>query len=349
MLMALVDFLRFPARRRRRPETSGRVARVAMVLGAALALALLTSACSLFQSEDVRLAHEGAEAMAMGNYAMAEARFQEAIAINPANTPALLNLGVVYQNTGRDVQARAAYLTLMETERRQRAIETVDPPPGVPPPLATPATLARENLADLDLQADYAAWYADLPEPGSFEPADVARIQSGLTGFYRELAGMAERLGVITASLDPDRSAAATLAEAPPDVTMSSAPEPGAAAADAAADGAPLALTGDAGAPEPPAQTASLDADAGVGGLELKVHIASFRSEERARRGWDILAASHSDLLAGFALDIKQIDLGPGLGVFFRVRATPLATEAAAKQLCRSLKERDVYCAVSYF
>ena len=93
-----------------------------MVLGAALALALLSSACSLFQSEDVRLAHAGAEAMAAGDYATAEVRFMEAVAINPANTPALLNLGVVYQNTGRAEKARAAYLTLMETERRQRAI-----------------------------------------------------------------------------------------------------------------------------------------------------------------------------------------------------------------------------------
>ena len=60
--------------------------------------------------------------MAAGDYATAEVRFMEAVAINPANTPALLNLGVVYQNTGRAEKARAAYLTLMETERRQRAI-----------------------------------------------------------------------------------------------------------------------------------------------------------------------------------------------------------------------------------
>lgn len=182
----------------------------------------------------------------------------------------------------------------------------------------------------------------------------MARIQSGLSGLYRELAGMTERLGVITASFDPDSPASAALAAAQPDVTMTPAPEPEAvdaaisSPADATADGAPLALTGEPAAPEP-AQSASLDAGAGIGGLDLKVHIASYRSEERARRGWDILFAAHGDLLGGLALDIKQIDLGPGLGVFYRVRARPLPSEAAAKQLCRALKERDVYCVVSYF
>jgi len=54
-------------------------------------------------------ANLGVAELAKGNYPLAEAHFQKALKRNPSDPYALLGLGVVYQNTGRATQARAAY------------------------------------------------------------------------------------------------------------------------------------------------------------------------------------------------------------------------------------------------
>ncbi len=62
-----------------------------------------------------------------------------------------------------------------------------------------------------------------------------------------------------------------------------------------------------------------------------------------------MLRAAHGDVLEGLKPRIARVDLGPDTGVFFRLRAGPLADEAAAWALCQELKQRDVYCAPSVF
>ena len=84
-------------------------------------------------------------------------------------------------------------------------------------------------------------------------------------------------------------------------------------------------------------------------GPTFGVHVASYRSPERARRGWSVLLDAHGDVLEDLEPSIARVDLGPERGVFYRLRAGPLANEAAAGALCRELKRRDLYCVPSVF
>ena len=81
----------------------------------------------------------------------------------------------------------------------------------------------------------------------------------------------------------------------------------------------------------------------------MRVHIASFRSEKGAERGWLILRKNHAELLGDLDLQVREIDFGAGMGVFFRVQAGPLDNEQSAKILCERLKSRGLYCAVAFF
>ena len=75
------------------------------------------------------------------------------------------------------------------------------------------------------------------------------------------------------------------------------------------------------------------------------VHLASFRTEERARRGWQQLRQTYPDLLGAARLILERADLGES-GVFQRVLGGPFAERAAAKRLCGALKARAQYCRV---
>jgi hypothetical protein len=81
----------------------------------------------------------------------------------------------------------------------------------------------------------------------------------------------------------------------------------------------------------------------------VRVHIASFRSQEGAERGWRILRKNHVELLGDLDLQVREIDFGAGMGIFFRVQAGPLDDEPTAKALCERLKSRGLYCAVAFF
>jgi tetratricopeptide (TPR) repeat protein len=74
------------------------------------------------------------------------------------------------------------------------------------------------------------------------------------------------------------------------------------------------------------------------------VHLASFRTEQAANRAWPQLRRAHDNLLGNLSPEITRIDLGPGKGVFYRLKAGPLTSQAAVEDLCRSLKARRQYC-----
>jgi cell division septation protein DedD len=88
-------------------------------------------------------------------------------------------------------------------------------------------------------------------------------------------------------------------------------------------------------APAPVAAAASASSSGPVA-----VHLASFRSEERARTGWTELQGQHP-ALKGMEPRITRIDL-PGQGTFYRLLAGPVTDKAAAEALCRTLKTQ--YC-----
>ncbi len=77
------------------------------------------------------------------------------------------------------------------------------------------------------------------------------------------------------------------------------------------------------------------------------VHLASYRTEQGARKAWDNLVRTNGDLLQGVPPMIQRVDLGPGQGVHYRVHGGPIADPAAAEALCAKFRARNLFCAVS--
>ena len=76
------------------------------------------------------------------------------------------------------------------------------------------------------------------------------------------------------------------------------------------------------------------------------IQLAAARSSQGARTEWDRLKAKHGDLLGTLGLTVTKADLGPGKGIFYRLRAGPLVSENAARALCRQLAQRKVGCLI---
>ncbi|MDP6474346.1 MAG: tetratricopeptide repeat protein [Rhodospirillales bacterium] len=83
----------------------------------------------------------------------------------------------------------------------------------------------------------------------------------------------------------------------------------------------------------------------GAGGAH--VHLASYRSEKAALRGWKNLKKRHGDLLGELSSRVSEVDLGPEKGIYFRVEAGPLSDQESAEALCQKLKTRKMFCTVT--
>ncbi len=77
-----------------------------------------------------------------------------------------------------------------------------------------------------------------------------------------------------------------------------------------------------------------------------KVQVAAVRSLARVQGEWERLRRKNSDLLGNLTLSVAKASLGPEKGVFYRLRAGPVADEAAARALCAKLAKRKVGCLV---
>ena len=77
------------------------------------------------------------------------------------------------------------------------------------------------------------------------------------------------------------------------------------------------------------------------------VHLAFYRSEKAAERGWKSLQKRHEDLLGALSLRVNEVDLGSGKGIYFRVEAGPLSDVRSAEDLCKKLKSRKMFCTVT--
>lgn len=74
-------------------------------------------------------------------------------------------------------------------------------------------------------------------------------------------------------------------------------------------------------------------------------HLASYRSETNAERGWQVLERRFPTALAGLRPAYRTVDL-PGKGRFIRLFATGLSGDTAAGQLCASVHAGGAYCRV---
>ncbi len=78
------------------------------------------------QPYDMTLTNEGYSELMRENYGQAEAFFDLALSVNPDNPYALLNLGVVYQNTGRIEKAKQMYQKVIDMNSQLTAKSSTD-------------------------------------------------------------------------------------------------------------------------------------------------------------------------------------------------------------------------------
>lgn len=95
---------------------------------------------------DMNIANKGYNAMLNQEYDIAEAFFELALSVNPENPYALLNLGVVYQNTERFEEAKKMYQKVIDLNTSITAKKTTDKSYQG----HTLSEIARKNLRSLE-------------------------------------------------------------------------------------------------------------------------------------------------------------------------------------------------------
>ncbi|OEJ68650.1 hypothetical protein BEN30_05380 [Magnetovibrio blakemorei] len=81
-----------------------------------------------------------------------------------------------------------------------------------------------------------------------------------------------------------------------------------------------------------------------MSGFQPALHLASFRQQKAAERGWAELSKRFPSQLGGLEHRVERVDLGNSKGVFYRLKAGPLPDNAAAKDMCGQLKAKRQYC-----
>jgi general secretion pathway protein D len=83
-----------------------------------IAAAVITAlaGCAAPMTKEEQLVTSGYEHILNQNWDQAETDLREALALDADNPFALLNLGVVYQQTGRDIEAREMYNRVIEMD-----------------------------------------------------------------------------------------------------------------------------------------------------------------------------------------------------------------------------------------
>jgi len=90
----------------------------------------------------------------------------------------------------------------------------------------------------------------------------------------------------------------------------------------------------------PPAPTVTAAPLAG-----FRIQLAALRSRADAEAAWRRLKRANDDLLGALEAEVVRVDLADK-GIFYRLRAGPLASAAKAGALCARLKARNLDCLV---
>jgi general secretion pathway protein D len=89
-------------------------------VGIILMMSIMLVGCVSLR-EDMRLSNKGLGEIKEGNYKEAEKYLQRALSINPDNPYAILNMGVVYYETGRKEQARERFNKVLSIAEKEKA------------------------------------------------------------------------------------------------------------------------------------------------------------------------------------------------------------------------------------
>jgi hypothetical protein len=211
-------------------------------------------------------------------------------------------------------------------EPKAPPVKKVEPPPvaEAPKPAPEPEAAKVEPAKPEPAKAE-----AVKPEPAKPEPAkaEVAAVEPAKPEPAKPEPAKAEAAKPAEPEEAPEEDLAAAIAAA-----MGQAKPP---AAKPAAE--PPAETQVAAGPSPAPTAAASGA--------FHIQLASVLSEEAAQAEWKRVSSKNKDLLGAYKPLITKADLGER-GVFFRLRAGPLADKAAADALCASLEEAKVGCIV---
>jgi hypothetical protein len=95
--------------------------KILLIFFLSLSIGLGLSGCA---TQDMELSNQGFQEISGKNYGQAEVSLEKALSINPDNPYALLNMGVVYQETGRLDKARQMYKRLIDLQPKDVAEES---------------------------------------------------------------------------------------------------------------------------------------------------------------------------------------------------------------------------------
>lgn len=76
------------------------------------------------------------------------------------------------------------------------------------------------------------------------------------------------------------------------------------------------------------------------------IHLASFRTNKSAARGWAQIKRAHKNLIGGLDHEISKVNLGRK-GTYYRLKVGPFDSVKSADSMCQKLKNRRQFCEVT--
>lgn len=95
-------------------------------------------------------------------------------------------------------------------------------------------------------------------------------------------------------------------------------------------------------APPPPVKVAPTPKI--VPGTGYRLQLGALKTEDAAKAEFVRLQKAQPDVLGKLSLSVSKVALGGGKGIYYRIQAGPIASEAQAAQGCATLKSRNVSC-----
>lgn len=80
-----------------------------------------------------------------------------------------------------------------------------------------------------------------------------------------------------------------------------------------------------------------------MSGPQPGVHLASYRSLKQAERGWAQIRRAHQKVIGDMSHEVIKVNLGRK-GTYYRLKAGPVASDGAARNVCSQLKRRRQFC-----
>jgi hypothetical protein len=170
-----------------------------------------------------------------------------------------------------------------------------------------------------------------LPPPGS-EALALSGVPYRLARLEGEIAALRGGYDPVTPPIDRLEAIEGDLHGLVAELRAEAAPEPAATAPAAVIAAAPI---------DPPPM-------AGASGFGI--HLASYQKKESVLAGWRDYRRQYQGVLDGLTPRVAAIDLKDGRGLFYRLKAGPFATAAAARTACTKIAAYPAgYCKVTDF